>query len=197
MHLIFFVKSSSVDISNYSIKDIPGSTGRLDVIARIILAALLDGNSFDKNIQLWIFLDKYGTFVFDSEVLNYGTFPKNELILTNCFVNLIRKDLNNSKDIANPLALIKRINSNFFEELKRFRELNYGIYVLREKGEQFSNYLSDLKSKTHLLFVVGNQTGDFLNAEELSNFTSLSLGSNSYLGSSVIRLIKLSLVSIT
>ncbi len=197
MQLIFFVKSSSVDISRYSIKDIPGSTGRLDVIARIILAALLNVNGFDRNIQLWIFLDKYGTFIFDSEMLNYEKFPKNELSLTDSFVNLIRGETRDLKNTTNPLASIKHINSNFLEELNRFRTLKYGIYVLREKGEQFSKYLPELKSKTNTLFVIGNQTGDFLNSEELNEFTSLSLGSKSYLGSSVIRFIKLSLVSIT
>ncbi len=66
MKLIFFIKSETVDISNYTIKNIPGSSGRLDVISRCILAALLAKNEFEKKIQIWTFLDNYGTFIFNT-----------------------------------------------------------------------------------------------------------------------------------
>ncbi|TFF63532.1 MAG: tRNA (pseudouridine(54)-N(1))-methyltransferase TrmY, partial [Promethearchaeota archaeon] len=39
--LIFFIKSESVNLKNYTIKDIPGSSGRLDVISRCLLSGLL------------------------------------------------------------------------------------------------------------------------------------------------------------
>ncbi len=48
MNLIFFIKSATVDLKNYTIKDIPGSSGRLDVISRCILAAILSNNNFEK-----------------------------------------------------------------------------------------------------------------------------------------------------
>ena len=69
MKLLFFLKSTTVDISRYTIKDIPGSSGRLDVISRCILAALLGEEGFTKDIQIWIFLEKYGTFCFNTNTL--------------------------------------------------------------------------------------------------------------------------------
>ena len=61
MNLIFFIRSSTVNLNNYHIKDIPGTTGRLDVISRCIIAALLDENEFEEYNQIWVFLDEYGT----------------------------------------------------------------------------------------------------------------------------------------
>jgi len=93
MTLIFFIKSETVDITKYTIKDIPGTTGRLDVVSRCILAAITsDNDNFEKNIQIWIFLDHYGTFIFNTEQLNYDSFPKNELLLTDYLVNIIKRN---------------------------------------------------------------------------------------------------------
>ena len=91
MNLSFFIKSGTVEISRYSIKDIPGSSGRLDVISRCILSALTLRNKLEKNIQLLIFLDKYGTFIFNSDLFNDELFPKNEILLSDFFVEYIKK----------------------------------------------------------------------------------------------------------
>jgi len=52
MVLTFFIKSATVDISRYTIKDPLGSSGRLDVISRCILSALLRNDSFEKDVQI-------------------------------------------------------------------------------------------------------------------------------------------------
>ncbi len=199
MSLIFFINSSTVDITNYTIKDIPGSSGRLDVISRCILAVLLSGdNSFEKKVQIWVFLDKYGTFIFNSELLNYEIFPKNELKLTDYFVNLIRKN-NSIKTLKNnPLNLVKTSEIGIIEALKEFIELNYKVFVLNENGENFFKYFNKDIPKQDMIFVVGNQIGDFINSKDLlaMNLPNLSLGTQSYLSSSIIRLIKLSLLKL-
>lgn len=199
MSLIFFINSSTVDITNYTIKDIPGSSGRLDVISRCILAVLLSGdNSFEKKVQIWVFLDKYGTFIFNSELLNYEIFPKNELKLTDYFVNLIRKN-NSIKTLKNnPLNLVKTSEIGIIEALKEFIELNYKVFVLNENGENFFKYINKDIPKQDMIFVVGNQRGDFINSKDLlaMNLPNLSLGAQSYLSSSIIRLIKLSLLKL-
>ena len=91
MILTFLIKSSTVSLTNYTIKDIPGSSGRLDVISRCILAALLNKDSFDLRINIWVFLDNYGTLVFDPHAFDYNTFPKNELRFSDCLVDLLLK----------------------------------------------------------------------------------------------------------
>jgi len=193
MTLIFFIKSSTVDISNYYIKDIQGTSGRLDVISRCVLSALTNDNKLEKNIQIWAFLDKYGTFVFDSNTFNSDTFPKNEILLTDYFVDFIKKG--NKKYTVNPLNSIKCSNLDVFESIKKFIKKKYQIFVLNESGVGFSKIFMAMCIKKSLLFIVGDQSGELINSKELKElkFTNLSLGNRSYLASSTIRLIKLNL----
>jgi len=193
MTLIFFIKSITVDIRNYYIKDIQGTSGRLDVVSRCVLSAITNDNQLEKNIQIWAFLDKYGTFVFDSNTFNNDTFPKNEILLTDYFVDFIKKG--NKKYTVNPLDSIKCSNLDIFEAIKKFIKKKYQIFVLNEKGMGFSKIFMDISPKRNLLFIVGDQSGELINSKELKelNLTNLSLGNQSYLASSTIRLIKLNL----
>jgi len=193
MTLIFFIKSTTVDISNYYIKDIQGTSGRLDVISRCVLSALTNDNKLEKNIQIWAFLDKYGTFAFDSNTFNNDTFPKNEILLTDYFVDFIKKG--NKKYTVNPLDSIKSSNLDIFEAIKKFIKKKYQIFVLNESGVGFSKIFMDMSPKRNLLFIVGAQSGELINSKELKELklTNLSLGNRSYLASSTIRLIKLNL----
>lgn len=193
MSIIFFVKSASVDISKYAIKNLPGSSGRLDVISRCILAALLNKDRFERNVQIWIFLDKYGTFIFDSERLEYDTFPKNELLLADFLVDLIQNTNSTMKLKDNPLNSVQTSKMDIFDALKQFKKLNYDIFVLSEGGEDFFTCINELHSKDNMIFLIGSQSGEFISSKKLSamNFTNVSLGHQSYLASSIIRLIKL------
>ncbi|MGB5911349.1 MAG: hypothetical protein WBH31_09170 [Promethearchaeia archaeon] len=195
MEILFFIKSSSVDITNYTIKEIPGSTGRLDVISRCILAALLNQKGFNNNIQIWVFLEKYGTFVFDPESLDEEVFPKNEILLTEYFVDLIQNRTGQLKYSKNPLKNIKYINQDIFNTLNAYKKQKYTIYVLDESGQDFFKYIKEISSQEHIIFVIGSQTGEILKSKELIELKlpNLSLGTQSYLASSVIRLIRLNL----
>lgn len=193
MKTIFFIKSSTVNLENYYIKDIQGTSGRLDVISRCILSALINDNKLEKNIQIWAFLDKYGTYVFDSNKFNNDTFPKNEILLTDYFVDFIKKG--KKKYTVNPLDSIKCSNLDIFEAIKKFIKKKYQIFVLNESGVGFSKIFMDMSLKKNLLFIVGDQSGELINSKELKELklTNLSLGNRSYLASSTIRLIKLNL----
>lgn len=193
MNLIFFIKSTTVNISNYYIKDIQGTSGRLDVISRCVLSALTNDNKLEKNIQIWAFLDKYGTFVFNSNTFNNDTYPKNEILLTDYFVDFIKKG--DKKYTVNPLDSIKCSNLDIFEAIKKFIKKKYQIFVLNESGVGFSKIFMDMSPKMNLLFIAGDQSGELINSKELKElkFTNLSLGNRSYLASSTIRLIKLNL----
>ena len=193
MSIIFFVKSASVDISKYTIKNLPGSSGRLDVISRCILAALLNKDRFERKVQIWIFLEKYRTFIFDSERLEYDILPKNELLLADFLVDLIQNTNSTIKLNDNPLSSVQTSKMDIFDALKQFKKLNYNIFVLSERGEDFFTCINELHSKDNMIFVIGSQSGEFISSKELSamDFTNVSLGPQSYLASSVIRLIKL------
>lgn len=197
MSIIFFIKSTSVDISKYNIKDLPGSSGRLDLISRCVLAALSNKDNFEKNVHIWVFLENYGTFIFDSERFEYDIFPKNELLFSNYFVNLIRNRDSIIKLKDNPLRAVQISEIGIFEALKQFKELNYAILVLNESGEDIFTHFKELRSNKEVIFVIGSQSGDVINSKDLlaMNFTNVSLGTQSYLASSVIRLIKLYLIA--
>ena len=199
MKLIFFIKSGTVNITKYSIKDIPGSSGRLDVISRCILAALLAKDGFEKKIQIWVFLDKYNTYLFDSEKLNYEIFPKNEIYLTDCFVNFLRMNTLDRKNSGNPLYAVEVSELSMIEAIKDFLKLNYEIFVLKEDGTEFKIQRSKIQEKKDIIFIVGSQEDDFINSKELLslNLPTISIGNQSYLASSVIRLLKLHLLAIT
>jgi len=195
VNLIFFIKSGTVDISKYTIKDIPGSSGRLDVISRCILSALIIGTDLEENIQIWVFLDKYGTFVFDSDLFNDETFPKNEILLTDFFVEFIKKTKKEEKYPKTPLDSIKYSKLDIFNAIKNFVEKKYKIFALNENGKDFKEVFEELNTKDNLLFILGDQSGDLLNNKELKklNLVDISLGNRSYLASSTIRLIKINL----
>ena len=198
MNIIFFIYSKTIDITNYTIKDIPGSSGRLDVISRCILAALLGDNEFDKNIQVWVVLDKLGTYIFDSNGLDYETFPKNELMFTDYFVDLIRNRNSKNKLDNNPLRLVSTSEKGVIEVLKELLKLNYKAYILHEKGNDFFSNLNRIVLEKEVIFIVGNQSADIMNLEEVLaiDLPHLSFGNRLYLASSVIRLIKLNLLTL-
>jgi len=193
MNLIFFIKSATVNLQNYTIKDIPGSSGRLDVISRCILAAILSNNNFEKKVEIWVFLDNYGTYIFNPESLDYTNFPKNELLLTDYFVNFLQKLKAKEKLNQNPLNSIKISKLSIIEAIKKSQQMNYCIFVLKEDGKDFFKLKNIIQEKDNVIFIIGSQEGKFINSKELQalNLPYLSLGTQSYLASSVIRLIKL------
>ena len=197
MNIIFFIKSKTVNIDKYNIKDIPGSSGRLDVISRCILSVILGREGFEKNVQIWVFLDHYGTFIFNPEFFDYGTFPKNELLFTDYFVNFIQKYHTKGDHSLNPLSSIKDSKLNPIEAIKHFRKLNYNLYILHEQGHDFLKLLSNIKEKENIVFIIGSQEDEFLKSKELLAFKipTISIGNQSYLASSVIRLLKLHLMA--
>ena len=198
MNLTFFIQSSTVNLNNYSIKDLPGSSGRFDVISRCVLASLLNGNEIEKNVQIWVFLSDYGTFIFDISKLNIDNFPKTELSFAKCFIEVILNKNSFGTGISqfpdNPLKKIKIMDIKFIDALKDFLKNNYKLYILYEKGVDFFENVKGFRSEKHLGFVIGNQSG--IDSEQLRtlNLINVSFGSQSYLASSVIKLIKLYLL---
>lgn len=190
MNLIFFLKSATINLENYTIKDIPGSSGRLDVISRCILAAILKNNNFEKKVEIWVFLDNYGTYIFNPESLDYTNFPKNELMLTDYLVIFFQKL--NSKE-KNPLNSIKISTLSIIEAIRKFQQMNYRIFVLKEDGTDFFKLRKTIQENDNVIFIIGSQEGKFIDSKELHafNLPNLSIGTQSYLASSVIRLIKL------
>jgi tRNA (pseudouridine54-N1)-methyltransferase len=195
MRIVFFIQSSTIELKNYTIKDIPGSSGRLDVISRAILAALMGENGIEQNVEIWVFLDKYGTFIFKSNNLDEYTFPKNEILLSDYFVKIILKDSDPKSLDKNPLKRVEHMYLNVIDAIQKFKESNYQILILDEDGKDFYPLFTNFDKQSKLLFIIGNQLGEMINSEDLNHlkFKRISLGKQSYLASSVIRLVKLNL----
>jgi tRNA (pseudouridine54-N1)-methyltransferase len=197
MNIKFFVKSPTVSLNNYTIKDLPGSSGRLDVIARCVLATLLSKDGFEENVEIWVFLDKYGVFIFNPKSFVYERFPKNELKLSDYFAEFLL-NLNVKETLnLNPLSSIQISDMNFLGALLKFWEMNYSIFALKEEGTDFFQIIKNIQEKEKLLFIIGSQVDDFFSSEELLalNIPSISIGTQSYLASSVIRLLKLHILA--
>ncbi|MFW9784795.1 MAG: hypothetical protein ACFFFB_21125, partial [Candidatus Heimdallarchaeota archaeon] len=181
--------------AHYTIKDIPGSSGRLDVISRCILAAILNENGFKNNIQVWVFLENYGTYIFQPKALDFYLFPKSEILLTDYFVDIIKNKKGKSKYSNNPLKNVVFSNKDILTSIIYFLNKNYAIYILNEEGMNFFDYLNEIISKKNMIFIIGSQTGEIIKSKELVklNLPNISLGTQSYLASSVIRLIRINL----
>jgi len=194
MNLTFFIQSNTVDLKRYTIKDIPGSSGRMDVIVRCILAALLESETFE-NIEVWVFLKNYGTFIYNSDMVRKDSFPRNELLLTDSFVKLIKSGNSPEELIENPISDIKKSNLTIIDAIKFFKEKGCKIFILNEQGVPFSKFNDKFQREENLLFVIGDQSGTIIDSKSLIelNFPNISLGNRSFLASSVIRLIKMNL----
>ena len=187
MNLAFFIQSKTVNLQNFTIKDLPGSSGRFDVICRCILSAIYNNYNTEKKVQIWVFLPQYGTYVFNSRDLNPQNFPKNELSLAKKFSNFILQIDQEFK--------IQQNNMTIFEAIKEYMKQDYKIIALSEKGQNFESFLEKSQDFDNLLCIIGDQTGDLIECDELNNLNLqlVSLGLKSYLASSVIRLVKIAL----
>ena len=189
MDLIFFIQSKTVNLEKFNIKDLPGSSGRFDVICRCILAAL-DNNIIPEIFtQIWVFLPRYGTFIFDSREINYEALPKNELLLAKKFKDFIfqiDRELN-----------IKKNSMNIFEAINKFMKDENKVILLSELGKNFEKFIIDERDINQLVCLIGDQTGDLIKSRELKklNLPEVSFGKKSYLASSVIRLVKIALMN--
>ncbi|MBD3197411.1 MAG: hypothetical protein GF317_20315 [Candidatus Lokiarchaeota archaeon] len=194
MSITFLIQSNSINLERYTIKDVPGSSGRLDVIARCVINAVTNRINPERNIKI-IFFNKYKNLVFDSDNLDLGKFPKNELRLSDLIVKIL-KDSNNSKTIdSNVIGEYK--GSKMLDYIKNFIKKNEQIFVLRENGKNIKKLISEINNDQNITFIIGNQSEDLINSEEFQrlNLPEISLGSRSYLASQVIRLIKILLLS--
>ena len=84
------------------------------------------------------------------------------------------------------------------EAIKHFTKLDYNLYVLCEQGNDFFKLLSSIKEKENIVFILGSQEDEYIKSKELLalKIPAISIGNQSYLASSVIRLLKLHLLAL-
>jgi tRNA pseudouridine-54 N-methylase len=76
--------------------------------------------------------------------------------------------------------------------------LNYSIFILKESGSDFLNLRKAISKMDNILFILGSQEDEFLESIEILELKIpiINIGNQSYLASSVIRLLKLHLLSL-
>jgi tRNA pseudouridine-54 N-methylase len=191
--IVFFIKSETINLDKYTIKNPTGSTGRIDVIVRCVLAALSRNFKLEENIELWAFLNNYGTYIFKAELFQEEDFPFSELKFMDCWVKLI-KAKDKQINTKNPLNKIIVSDINILDAIEQLTIKGFHAFVLHENGKKISPDL--FKKGDKYLFITGNQTGEFLDSELLlkTKIPRIKLGSKSLLASSVIKLIKFKLI---
>jgi tRNA pseudouridine-54 N-methylase len=193
LKIVFFIKSETIDLNNFSLKDPLGSSGRLDVIVRCALAALLNNYELEDNIEFWTFLDNYGTYIFKSSLFDQSTFPIGELKFMEYFIEIL-KGVDKESIVKNPLKEVIISNTDIMSAIENLKKEVFKEFILHESGNKITPQL--FTDATKFLFIIGNQSGDFLDSKQIlsSNIPRISLGEISYLSSSVIKLIKTELL---
>lgn len=192
MRIVYFIKSETINLEKFTLKDPLGSSGRLDVIVRCAIAALTKNFKLEENIEFWAFLDNYGTFIFKSDSFNEDTFPVSELKFMRYFVDVIL-DVRNDDD--NPLNKVEKSDLEILNAIKVKTESGYIPFILHENGSEISP--KQFNNNSNYLFVIGNQTGYYIESSELKDakIPMIKLGNTSYLASTVTKLIKIHLLS--
>jgi len=192
---IFIIKSSTAHTAfDYSIKDIPGTSGRLDLICRSLNAAFQLSHSFRKNVRVYTVLygppDPPKTIRFEGAKIKPKTLNPDEVSTA----KLIGKILNAGKDIKEPTKEREvlpgiYISRMTFEDVVR-KNIKYNLYLLEENGVDIEKVKFP---QDNVGFILGDQNG--FTEEELNFLEGLvpkiTIGPKPYLTSHVIAFVNI------
>jgi len=188
---VFILKASTARTDNkFTIKDLPGSSGRIDLACRCILAALLTSRSHRTDTIFYAVLDGPPkpplTIEIDGEKIEQ--LPRNELQLG----LLLRQILNPSA--SSPIPPGFRMVEKGFRDIVEEQADSSEIYFLHRSGRHIDDTLRSFEKleKLRLAFILGDHIG--LSQGDIEYLTSrgikpLSLGPKEYLGSHCIFLV--------
>lgn len=206
--ITFIMYSSSIKFDGFDLQNVPTSTGRADMLIRVMKNALYLPDDYSSETGFFLFpnqqfllelqqklqvdtLSEKGFLI--SSRSNY--FQKNShkrvsehellLALYNSCINLVEPYEGSLFDKCYPFT--------FHECISSFLEQGVPVYILQEEGTSIEKLSLFKKSEQEkICFVVGDQIGfsDFdLNALP-KEIQPISLGKTPYLGSTTITLIK-------
>lgn len=172
-------------------KDLPSSSGRLDVVCRCSIASLLD-NQRIRTDTTFIAVLEGGTraplcLEFDGKEIR--TIPFSEIAVAGLLRRVLSDGCESGKKHPVPYWKGVSIERESFAELLHHSLATGGLYYLHERGEDIRNVNFDLECDD--TFVLGDQKG--LSPQEESMLDGLrarrvSVGPLSYLSSQVITL---------
>ncbi|TFG20553.1 MAG: hypothetical protein EU530_03035 [Promethearchaeota archaeon] len=206
--IIFIMYSSSIKFEGYDLHNVPTSTGRADMLIRVIKNTLYLPDDYNFEIGFLLFpnpqfllevqqklqvdsLNEKGFLI--SAKSNY--FTKNPYTIVSEH-ELLQALYNSFEQLTNPSKeslFDKYIQLNFYECIFSFVEQGIPVYILSEEGTplEYLNLFQNAQ-QDRVCFVVGDQIG-FLNVDLEAlpkSVFPISLGKTSFLGSTTITLIK-------
>lgn len=213
--IIFCIQTSTMNFKGYDLKNVPSTTGRADVIARIIMNALCGPKSLNRDIGIWIFYNKKFLGELHEYFISKGV-PCNQpsefstLIDINAsfFKNNPSQTLLSEQKLLNVLYnSFENINNQNFQKSLFTKVIPLGnttdiinkmeserkIYVLYEETslDLLNNQELLSPKQQKFLFFIGDQVGIEKCFEfGLDKYSRVSLGIESQLASNIVLLIK-------
>ncbi|ASJ16970.1 tRNA (pseudouridine(54)-N(1))-methyltransferase TrmY [Thermococcus chitonophagus] len=192
---VFIIKANEAHTDfDFSLKDLPGTSGRIDLICRSLNAAFHLSHSFRKNVRVYVtFLgppDPPKTIRFEGSRIKPKILNPDELSTA----KLIGKALKASGGIRGPSQEVEVFPGVFvsrmtFEDVIR-KNTRFNLYVLEEGGEDL---FSTKFPRDNVAFVLGDHIG--LSREDLSFLEGfaqrISIGPKAYLTSHVISFVNI------
>ena len=200
--------SSTIKFKGYDFQNVPTSTGRADMLIRVMKNALYLPDQYNSEIGFFLFPNQQFLLELQQE-LQINTLEEKGFLISaksNYFANnsyktvseheLLQVLYNSFLHVTAPTKdslFDKCYRSNFHKSISSLIELGFPVYFLNEEGTHVGK--KDLfQNSEHgkICFVLGDQIGfSDIDQEALpKDITPISLGKTSFLGSTTITLIK-------
>ncbi len=195
----FIIKANEAHTRpDFKLNDLPGTSGRIDVLCRFINSAFLLSHGFRKNVRVWLLL--YGppeppkAIRFEGSRLKVRLNPDERST-----ARLIVKALKAGGGLREPGKEVEvypglYVSNRTFEDVVRLTLKNSAIYYLHEEGRP----ITDIRFSQNVAFVLGDHKG--LSPEDEAFLDGIaervSVGRKSYLASHVVAYINIFLDSL-
>ncbi len=186
----FVLWSRAITSPDFSLKDLPSSGKRMDIVARCIISALWLSYALRKDTRIYAVL--YGapeppkTLLFSPEIKRVS--PDERSVALWIKKALDRHKGRRDKEWVTLSNGIKISGKSFQDVIKELAEEGCSFYVLHERGKP----IEDAEIKDNPVFVLGDHKGIPKNDEAfvLRRGERISLGKKSYLASSCISVVQ-------
>ena len=195
----FIIKANDAHTrADFKLNDLPGTSGRIDLLCRVLNSAFLLSHGFRKNVRVWLLL--YGppsppkAIRFEGSKLKVRLNPDERST-----AKLIMKALKAGEDLKEPGKEIEvyhglYVSNRTFEDVIRLTVKNSALYYLHEEGKPIDN----VRFEKNVAFVLGDHKG--LSGEDEAFLDGIaervSVGRKSYLASHVVAYVNIFLDSL-
>ena len=177
--------------NDFLIRDVPGTSGRLDVVCRILIAAYRTAPIFTSRIQVNAILGgpPHPPLLLRIDDVNSGEFPESELSCALIVKGLLQNYRTRKTESSRQWPQFSIMSKSFDETLKETARPTSQLIYLVEKGQPLDQVNVDFDQPITL--ILGDDQGLPVEHEKLVYqypVQEVSIGTRSLLGSQVISL---------